>query len=1153
MGSEPKLSIVVPVYGVEEYLSDCVWSILRQDFEDFEVIIVDDATADSAGKIADDFARYDARIRVVHHPVNRGLGAARNTGLSAARGEYVTFPDSDDMTTRRAYADMVSSLDRTGSDFATGPAQEFGRRRVRYWTTDGAAFDVPGERLTLNDRPGLIEDHTAWTKVFRRSFLMRHGIRWPEGVKCEDVVPSTLAYVHAEAVDVLTETVYLYRRRQGSITTNLGAGIALSDWVNESARALDVARVAPPQALNALANKILRRELLTDTRLRGLEVALPEVREAASVLTTALVEAADPDDLQLLTYQNRYQIARVISRETRDPAEPPAQSDGVLTTSVAPMRTPGLRRTEWDQERSSGESVTPPAPNSGRASPSSSAEIVGPELSVIIPTHNVAPYVDELLRSVRGSIGVNLEIIVVDDNSTDETWDRVVKHTRDDSRVRALRSPGRGGGQARNAGVASAQGTFLAFADGDDIIPPNAYRVMLDLAHAADAEIVTGKHLKFFTTSTWDPTERLYPFGDHPLVGDLADLPQLVHPRTVWNRIFRRDFWNQHALPFPGVPRANDIVPFASAITAARRVAYVPTVVYVYRDRPGQFAMTSALGSVASTVSYLSEELSCVDLYALHGSKAVSILHWRVLLSEDGWGNITRYLAARQDHEAASTQVAAWVARVLSRAPREEIRSLSPEQQVVWSLLEAGHEALAAEMYAAMRQHRPLLQSVELMRSVFSDLPHLSDRVVDYLTWKYVVRRAIDSRGALDAEHARAIIQFFDEQSLVDKFVPQPGTYETAFMDAVRGGSPDDLISFGSLAPAHPPVSYLPTTGSGAMFLSTFAPDAIAYHAVSVVRRGARNAVPVPVAIAEADHGRTHWRASVADDRLPQDGEWELWVEYESRNSIRRVRTTHTIVDGRVASKPAIEPQLVALDGTELTVSLAVNDEAIAVSAIRFASDELGHEFEASRSADGSTAEVIRVDGSMLASAPHAEFQMTAIADTGFGPVPVRLHLEATAVQTRRGPHVVIAAEGLLRILNARDDRAIVHDLFDRYLVASVSHAEIDDEQIVLSTTPVGDAIVTEFRLWRRAESRVYSRGFTSARLADGTLKSVRGLSTLEQRRWSMMVTFDTPLGPIEHPVRFTGDVVNTSTRARLGVPGGRALRIDLDEAASMS
>ena len=289
----PVLSVVVPAFRVEPYLADCLASILRQREVALEVIVVDDASPDHSGAIAASFAASDPRVRVVRHRRNRGLGAARNSGLRAAGGTYVTFPDSDDLIPEGAYAAVTRSLDESGSDFVTGPAEEFGKGRRRYWTTRGTDFSTPAQRTSLRERPGLITDHTAWTKVFRRGFLLDNALWWPEGVFCEDLVPSARAYCAASSIDVVDTPVYFYRRRPGSITTALGAEKTLADWISQTTAAMRCLRErGPAAAAQVYADKVLSVEL--PSRRPALRDGHPRLRDAAAALTAELEAAAAP-------------------------------------------------------------------------------------------------------------------------------------------------------------------------------------------------------------------------------------------------------------------------------------------------------------------------------------------------------------------------------------------------------------------------------------------------------------------------------------------------------------------------------------------------------------------------------------------------------------------------------------------------------------------------------------------------------------------------------------------------------------------------------------------------------------------------------------------------------------------------------------------
>ena len=117
------ISVIVPVYNVETYLPQCVRSILSQDYEDLEVILIDDGSTDASGLLCDQYAREDPRVRVIHQQ-NGGAAAAKNAGLRAATGAYLTFADSDDYLEPDAYGFLMKTLQETGADAVQGSFRE---------------------------------------------------------------------------------------------------------------------------------------------------------------------------------------------------------------------------------------------------------------------------------------------------------------------------------------------------------------------------------------------------------------------------------------------------------------------------------------------------------------------------------------------------------------------------------------------------------------------------------------------------------------------------------------------------------------------------------------------------------------------------------------------------------------------------------------------------------------------------------------------------------------------------------------------------------------------------------------------------------------------------------------------------------------------
>lgn len=208
----PVLSVVVPMFNVEPYISSCLESLTNQKVTDVEIVVIDDGSTDESRAIAEQWARQDSRIRVLGQP-NTGLSAARNVGVRAARGRYLAFCDSDDVVSTTGYASLVESLEATGSDIASGDVRRLHSAGVRPHPGYQDTFAHDRRRTHIRRDTSLVRDRMVWNKVFRRSF-------WDAGEfvfelpAYEDAPVMVRAHITASAVDVLSEIVYFWRIRE---------------------------------------------------------------------------------------------------------------------------------------------------------------------------------------------------------------------------------------------------------------------------------------------------------------------------------------------------------------------------------------------------------------------------------------------------------------------------------------------------------------------------------------------------------------------------------------------------------------------------------------------------------------------------------------------------------------------------------------------------------------------------------------------------------------------------------------------------------------------------------------------------------------------------------------------------------------------------
>lgn len=216
-----KISIIVPVYNVTDYIVRCWDSIRNQSYKNLEVLFIDDCgTDDSIAKLEACISSFeDCNVKILHHSRNRGLSAARNTGLEAATGEYVYFLDSDDYITADCIELLVSAIGKeTSCDLVIGG-----------YTLSGDVRDCPplvlpsGRYCGNNEILRLYSEGKwymmAWNKLCRKEFLMTNSLFFEEGLVHEDVLWSFKLACLAESMTVVNEPTYIYTIRANSIMT----------------------------------------------------------------------------------------------------------------------------------------------------------------------------------------------------------------------------------------------------------------------------------------------------------------------------------------------------------------------------------------------------------------------------------------------------------------------------------------------------------------------------------------------------------------------------------------------------------------------------------------------------------------------------------------------------------------------------------------------------------------------------------------------------------------------------------------------------------------------------------------------------------------------------------------------------------------------
>lgn len=204
------ISIIVPVYNVEDYVLRCLDSLINQSYEQIEIILVDDGSTDKSGKICDEFKKRDERIRVFHKK-NGGLSSARNYGIKKAKGDKIAFVDSDDYVKKDLILDLYEEMQGKGADIVVCGYN-----------------DVIPEKATLSGKEATVRlltkqeniDIISWNKLYKKKLFVKNDIYFPEGKKHEDTLTTYKLMSKAGKVSYIDKSLYVYVERKGSITAS---------------------------------------------------------------------------------------------------------------------------------------------------------------------------------------------------------------------------------------------------------------------------------------------------------------------------------------------------------------------------------------------------------------------------------------------------------------------------------------------------------------------------------------------------------------------------------------------------------------------------------------------------------------------------------------------------------------------------------------------------------------------------------------------------------------------------------------------------------------------------------------------------------------------------------------------------------------------
>jgi CDP-glycerol glycerophosphotransferase len=345
-------------------------------------------------------------------------------------------------------------------------------------------------------------------------------------------------------------------------------------------------------------------------------------------------------------------------------------------------------------------------------------------ISVIVPFFNNEDDLPDALDAIAAQTHRDLEVIMVDDGSTDGSAAIAKAKTAADPRFRLLQKDngGSGPGRARNMGIEEATGEYLAFVDGDDLLPANAYELMLHTLKESGSDFVTGQVLR-------DGPKGINPSALHAMAlkgrqrgTHVSETPRLLYDVTTWNKLFRRSFWDTHQLRFPEGVVFEDIQLMTQTHVLAKKVDVIPEVVYVWRDRPrGGGSITQSRSRLTNLRDRVTAMSAIDEFLVSYGPGKLLRAHQLKALKNDLWLYIGDLHKVSQAYRA---EFCVLVNDYLERVSPRVLRSLPATHKLAYHLVSTAALPELSE-YAAWLMDQPVKQ-VPLVRRrgrLRADLP----------------------------------------------------------------------------------------------------------------------------------------------------------------------------------------------------------------------------------------------------------------------------------------------------------------------------------------------------------------------------------------------------------------------------------------------
>ena len=568
-----KVSIIIPVYNAEKYLGKCLESLLSQTLQEMEIICVDDGSSDGSPEILKRFQERDGRVRILTQE-NQYAGAARNNGMKEAQGEYLLFLDADDFFENTLLEKVYNQGKKMEADIVLFGAKQYNDKTgivspaSWYFKRDALPRENPFSGKTENTDVFALVTPAPWTKLFRREFVEKQGLSFQGLQNSNDVYFVLTALALAEKITYVDEELVFYRvgmkgSLQGSKSLHPDCFIEAYAGVYHELQRRGIYERYEEGFMNILLSGCAHNlRTVTDWELRR----------------RICERMAEPEFAEMGLMERREEYFH-------------RKEDFVFVNGI-------LNAFEWEAQHQ--KRLLPTEPVIIRKAEN---DIGIPRVSVIIPVYNVEKYLRECLDSIVNQTLREIEIICVDDGSTDGSPEILREYGEKDRRITIISQENRGISSARNHGADIASGEYFYFMDGDDILERDALSRLYQLSEEKSLDVLYFDGESFFETEELKEIKKNY-ITYYARKGDYSRVmtgPQMLHEMIAMDeyrsslclQFISSVHYRQENLRFEeGIIGEDNIFTF-QCIMPAHRVYHMKEAFFHRRVR-GNSVMTSA-------------------------------------------------------------------------------------------------------------------------------------------------------------------------------------------------------------------------------------------------------------------------------------------------------------------------------------------------------------------------------------------------------------------------------------------------------------------------------------------------------------------------------------------------------------------------------